>query len=276
MPLGFLKVTAPPALDCGAGGAPGVGAASGRFDRRVLRQARRGEEDAEKRRPGDPDRDSEQRQAQARPESVFSKPAHAAPLPGSRAHLPRIRASGRRGSNSPNRPARPAGKPPPVRLIRGFQAPDIRRRGADRGRCPGRRADDDEDRDRQPGGDDGADPHGRRRRGGHRARRGAARRGRRGAEDDRQGVADPGDRRHPLQPHPGAEGDRRRRPLHPPQPGQHRRPRESRRGRGEGDRGGRADADRRQLGLAAQAPARARARARRSRRWSPPRSSSSS
>ena len=44
-------------------------------------------------------------------------------------------------------------------------------------------------------------------------------------------LADPGDRRHPLQPHPRAEGDRRRRPLHPPQPGQHRRPREGRRGR---------------------------------------------
>ena len=44
----------------------------------------------------------------------------------------------------------------------------------------------------------------------------------------------------------------------------------------QGDRGGRADADRGQLRLAAQAPARARARERRSRRWSPPRSSSSS
>ena len=72
--------------------------------------------------------------------------------------------------------------------------------------------------------------------------------------------ADPGDRRHPLQPHPGAEGDRRRRPLHPAQPGQHRRPREGRRGRRAGDRGRRADADRGQLRLAAQAPARARAR----------------
>ncbi len=43
-------------------------------------------------------------------------------------------------------------------------------------------------------------------------------------------VADPGDRRHPLQPHAGAEGDRRRRALHPPQPRQHRRPRQDRRG----------------------------------------------
>ena len=65
----------------------------------------------------------------------------------------------------------------------------------------------------------------------------AARRGRGRAEDDRQALADPGDRRHPLQPHAGAEGDRRRRPLHPAQPGQHRRPREGRRGRREGDRG---------------------------------------
>ena len=47
-------------------------------------------------------------------------------------------------------------------------------------------------------------------------------------------LADPGDRRHPLQPHAGAEGDRRRRPLHPAEPGQHRRPREGRRGRGAG------------------------------------------
>ena len=44
----------------------------------------------------------------------------------------------------------------------------------------------------------------------------------------------------------------------------------------QGERGRRADADRGQLRLAAQAPARARARERRSRRWSPPRSSSSS
>ena len=91
-------------------------------------------------------------------------------------------------------------------------------------------------------------------------RRGSARRGRGGAADDRRALADPGDRRHPLQPHAGAEGDRRRRPLHPPQPGQHRRPREGRRGRRAGDRGRRADADRGQLRLAAQAPARARAR----------------
>ena len=73
-------------------------------------------------------------------------------------------------------------------------------------------------------------------------------------------VADPDHRRHPLQPHPGAESDRRRRPLHPPEPGQHRRPRQGRRGRREGQRGRGADADRGQLRLAAQASARARAR----------------
>ena len=44
-------------------------------------------------------------------------------------------------------------------------------------------------------------------------------------------VADPGDRRHPLQPHAGAEGDRRRRALRAAEPGQHRRPRQGRRGR---------------------------------------------
>ena len=75
-----------------------------------------------------------------------------------------------------------------------------------------------------------------------------------------QGVADPGDRRHPLQPHARAQGDRRRRPLHPHQPRQHRRLREDRRGRREGARGRGADADRGQLGLAAEAPARAGAR----------------
>ena len=68
----------------------------------------------------------------------------------------------------------------------GLEAPDIRRRRPDRGRRAGRRADDDQDRDRQPRGDDGADPQGRRRRRRPRPRRGAARRGRRGAEDDRQ------------------------------------------------------------------------------------------
>ena len=43
-------------------------------------------------------------------------------------------------------------------------------------------------------------------------------------------VADPDHRRHPLQPHAGAQGARRRRPLRAAQPGQHRRPGEGRRG----------------------------------------------
>ena len=80
------------------------------------------------------------------------------------------------------------------------------------------------------------------------------------ARADRQGVADPGDRRHPLQLHARAQGDRRRRALHPHQPGQHRRPGQGRAGGREGQAGRRADADRRELRLAAQAPARARAR----------------
>ena len=72
-------------------------------------------------------------------------------------------------------------------------------------------------------GDDGPDPPRRRRRGRHRARRGAARPGRRGAEDDRRRVADPDHRRHPLQPHAGDQGDRGRRALRADQPRQHRR-----------------------------------------------------
>ena len=89
--------------------------------------------------------------------------------------------------------------------------------------------------------DDGADPHGRRGRRRHRARRGAARAGRGGAEDDRRRVADPDHRRHPLQPHARAEGDRSGRALRAPEPGQHRRPREGRRG----DRAGQASTARR-------------------------------
>ena len=48
----------------------------------------------------------------------------------------------------------------------GVEAPDIRRRRADRRRRAGRRADDDQDRDREPRRDDGADRQGRRGRGG--------------------------------------------------------------------------------------------------------------
>ena len=84
--------------------------------------------------------------------------------------------------------------------------------------------------------------------------------GRPGAQADRRRVADPGDRRHPLQPHAGAQGDRRRRALRAHQPGQHRRAREDRRGRREGPRRRDPAAHRGQLRLAAQAPARAGAR----------------
>ena len=142
----------------------------------------------------------------------------------------------------------------------GLEATCDRRRRPDRRRRARRRADDDEDGDGEPRRHDGADPHRRGRRGRHRPGGRPAREGRRGAQDDRQGVADPRDRRHPLQPHAGAEVDRRRGALHPPEPGQHRRAREGRRGRRQGARGRHADADRRQLRLAAQAPARARAR----------------
>ena len=49
--------------------------------------------------------------------------------------------------------------------------------------------------------------------------------------DDRERVADPGDRRHPLQLHAGAEGDRRGCALRAHQPRQHRRPRQGQAGR---------------------------------------------
>ena len=125
---------------------------------------------------------------------------------------------------------------PLVHSTRWLPSASERRRGPDRRRRAGRRADDDQDRDREPGRDDGPDPQGRGRRRGHRARRRAARQGHRGAEDDRGRVADPGHRRHPLQPHARAEGDRRRGALHPPEPRQHRRPGQGRRGRRRGRR----------------------------------------
>ena len=81
----------------------------------------------------------------------------------------------------------------------------------------------------------------------------------RGAAEIVARVADPGDRRHPLQPHAGAEGDRRRRALRAPEPGQHRRAREGRAmvvAHAKQTR--HAAARRRQLGLAARASARAR------------------
>ena len=66
---------------------------------------------------------------------------------------------------SSNHSAEASSSPPALsNYARGLEAPDIRRRRADRGRRARRRADDDQDRDRQPRGDDGADPQGRRRR----------------------------------------------------------------------------------------------------------------
>ena len=73
-------------------------------------------------------------------------------------------------------------------------------------------------------------------------------------------VADPGHRRHPLQPHARAQGARRRRALRAPQSRQHRRPGQGRGGDSPGDRAGHAAASRRQLGLAAGPPAPARVR----------------
>ena len=84
-------------------------------------------------------------------------------------------------------------------------------------------------------------------------------RGRRGAEADRPLLADPGDRRHPLQRFARAEGDRRRRRRRAHQPGQHRRPGQGGARRRGGEEGRNPDADRRELGLAAEAPARPRA-----------------
>ena len=174
---------------------------------------------------------------------------------------PRGQAGGEVG-RSPRPVAQPTTRPTgftPVPSSGGLQASDLGQGRADRGRCPGRGADDDQDRDCEPGRDHGADRPGRRGRLRPGPRRGAPRGGRRGAEDDRRRVADPGDRRHPLQLHAGTEGDRRGRPLHPAQPRQHRRPRQGRAGRRAGHRGRGADADRGQLRLPAQAPPRARA-----------------
>ena len=61
-----------------------------------------------------------------------------------------------------------------------------------------------------------------------RPRRRAEARGRRGAAEDRALLADPGDRRHPLQREPRAEGDRGGRRRRPDQPRQHRRRRQGR------------------------------------------------
>ena len=77
--------------------------------------------------------------------------------------------------------------------------------------------------------------------------------------EDRPALADPRDRRHPLQRLARAPGDRRRRRRRPDQPRQHRRPRQGRARRQGREEGRDPDADRRQLGLAAGAPAGARA-----------------
>ena len=101
-------------------------------------------------------------------------------------------------------------------------------RSADRRRRARRRPVDDADADARRRGDDRADRRARLGRLRGRPLRGAEDRGRRGAAADRPALADPGDRGHPLQREPRAEGDRRRRRRRPDQPGQHRRPRQGR------------------------------------------------
>ena len=96
---------------------------------------------------------------------------------------------------------------------------------------------------------------------------------------DRAALADPGDRRHPLQRLARAPGDRRRRRGRAHQPGQHRRARQDRAGRPRGEAGRDPDADRRERRLAARAPRRsspARTPPRRSSSRRSSRSSSSS
>ncbi len=128
---------------------------------------------------------------------------------------------------------------------------DPGRRRHDRWRRARRRPVDDADEDARRRGDDGPDCRsclGRLR---GRALRGAEDRGRRRARPDRAALADPGDRRHPLQRVARAPRDRRRRRRGADQPRQHRRPRQGRARRQGGQEGGRRDADRRQLRLAA-------------------------
>ena len=103
-----------------------------------------------------------------------------------------------------------------------------RRRRPDRRRGASRRPVDDADEDARRPGDDGADRRAGERRLRDRARRGAEERGRRRAAEDRALLADPGDRRHPLQREPRAARDRRRRRGRPHQPRQHRRRRQGR------------------------------------------------
>ena len=152
----------------------------------------------------------------------------------------------------------------PYNQADGFERPDSRRAGTDRRRSAGRRADHDQDRDGQRGRHHGPDRERRRGRRGHRARGGSARTGRHRPERDRRALAHPGDRRHPLQPHAGAEGHRGRRPLRAVEPRQHRWAGQGGRGGGRRQAPGDAAASGRQLRLAPEAPAPARVR--RSRR----------
>ena len=135
---------------------------------------------------------------------------------------------------------------------------DQGRQRRDRRRRTGRRPVDDADADARRRGDDRADRRARLGRLRGRPLRRPEDGGRRGARPDRPAQPDPGDRRHPLQREPRAEGDRRRRRRRPHQPRQHRRPGQGRAGRDRGEEGRDPDADRRQLRLAAEAPARPR------------------
>ena len=101
---------------------------------------------------------------------------------------------------------------------------DPRRRRHDRWRRSRRRPVDDTDEDARRRGDDRADRSARLRRLRGRPLRRAEDRGRGRARDDRPLLADPCDRRHPLQRVAGPARDRRRRRRGPDQPGQHRRP----------------------------------------------------
>ena len=73
---------------------------------------------------------------------------------------------------------------------------------------------------------------------------------------DRPSLAAPGDRGHPLQREPRAQGDRGRRRRRADQPGEHRRRRQGRARRRRGQARRDPDADRRELRLAAEAPRR--------------------
>ena len=116
-------------------------------------------------------------------------------------------------------------------------APDLRRRRCDRRRRACRRPVDDADEDARRRGHDGADRGPRERRVRARPGRRPEDRGRRGAAEDRAPLAAAGDRGHPLQRQPRAEGDRGRRRRGADQPGEHRRRRQGRAGRRRGQAG---------------------------------------